>query len=427
MNRKNIVWLGLLALVVTFILSSSEPTTAEVAMQTSGEVVPHLVPCGEGLWCIALATTTPGAPVTETPQPTDTPLPTLTATDTPIPLPPTITPSPTATAAAATPTVPPIAGQPCPTWVHDGYVATGPDGNEYPTWHAPTDPVYGCYFDHEHGVEPVAGGTSITPLFGYIGAVGGFNEPHAGFKVFAFACDAPGDQGPNQFEAVAVMHMGTSGTGRYQQPFHSLHYVGRACDGSWELDIKGMAFFGGNNIIGSVCSDPRRGGRDFSTLGCVVEGRPENAYEIWGGRLEIVHPNGYGGLFQARAFVSFVPAVFDPVTTVNPADLSELIYTADIVYPGRYDPLSASSPFRGCKREAYHGPNSLNNAGRPTTYVTDVYGMIIPGATPGQAGTLIQHISADQVDGAEANASANGTQFKQLFDNCAEFLGAAPN
>jgi hypothetical protein len=140
---------------------------------------------------------------------TNTPNPTNTA----IPLPPTVTPEPTATEAAVTPTIPPISGEPCPAWVHNGYVAVGPDGNEYPTWHPPVDPVYGCYFDHEHGVEPAAGQTRVEPLFGYIGAVGGFSEPHAGFKVFTFECGASGDQGPNQFEAVVVMHMGTSGQG----------------------------------------------------------------------------------------------------------------------------------------------------------------------------------------------------------------------
>ena len=42
----------------------------------------------------------------------------------------------------------PVAGRPCPQWVHDQYVTTGPDGKMYATWHPPVDPQFGCVFGH---------------------------------------------------------------------------------------------------------------------------------------------------------------------------------------------------------------------------------------------------------------------------------------
>lgn len=345
-------------------------------------------------------------------------------------VPPTTTPVlPTATPPTQ-PTATPVvqAGQPCPGWVHDLHVTTGPDGNTYPTWHPPVDPTYGCYFTHEHGDDPRDSSVNATmPAFGYVGAQGGFDEPHAGFKVFNYECGESGDQGPNRIASRFVMHMGSAGLGRYQMAFHSVQYSARACDGAWEIDVLGMADFGSTKPIGSICDNPRRGGRDFSTLGCVTQGHPEKAYEIWSGVFQITHPNDpYAGLFQSRAYIALTPALFDPITTVNPNDLSQLIYTADVVYPGQYDPLSAQSPFRGCHAEAYQGPISLNNAGRPITYVTDVYGKIIPGAQPGAPGTLTQYVSSVRVEGAASNASANGQQYKKGFDHCNPYL-TAPN
>ena len=42
----------------------------------------------------------------------------------------------------------------CPAWVHDQYTVQGFDGKTYPTWHPQVDPVYWCYFSHEHGSRP---------------------------------------------------------------------------------------------------------------------------------------------------------------------------------------------------------------------------------------------------------------------------------
>ena len=98
-------------------------------------------------------------------------------------------------AGGAAPAPPPLPGgiserpQPnkaCPTWVHDQYVATHPDDKRvYRTWHPSIDPVYWCYFGHEHGSDPSLVG--YTPYFDYTAEKNNSQrEQHEGFKGFAF-------------------------------------------------------------------------------------------------------------------------------------------------------------------------------------------------------------------------------------------------
>lgn len=427
--------LVLLAIISTaLIMRSNEQPTArggEVATggQCSGDQINiRLGPEGQPLavcYDDASPTPLPSSTPTLTPvPPTFTPLPTVTASPEPSP---TAAATSTPTPPGTTPTPVAQAGKECPAWVHDLHVTVGPDGKSYPTWHPDIDPTYGCYFGHTHGDDPRDSTVVQTmPAFGYVGAVGGFNEPHVGFKVFNFECGEPGDQGPNRIASRFVMHMGSSGTARYTMAFHSIEYDAAACDGSWEVHLKGMADFGSTVPIGSICDNPRQGGRDFSTLGCVSQGKPEDAYEIWGGHFSVRRPGEFDELFQSRVYVQLVPALFDPITTVNPNDLSQVLYTVDTVYPGQFDPLSQQSPFRGCRMETYQGPLSINNRSRPTRYITDVFGVIQSDAIEGDPGTLVQYVSAVRVDGAAANASQNGTQFKKVFDFCSPFLHA-PN
>ena len=80
----------------------------------------------------------------------------------------------------------PIPNELCPAWVHDRYIVTNPvDERRYRTWHPAIDPVYWCYFGHEHGSDPALVG--YTPYFGYT-AYKNYNqdERHEGFKGFAF-------------------------------------------------------------------------------------------------------------------------------------------------------------------------------------------------------------------------------------------------
>jgi len=362
-------------------------------------------------------TATPTVEPTVTDVPTSTNTPTNTVTPTPVP---TNTPSPTATI-TITPVI--LSGQPCPAWVHDLNVAIAPDGNSYPTWHGDIDPVYGCYYTHSHGENPaesplyqVASDNHLL-TFGYVGAVANSSEPHPGFKVFTYQCGEPGDQGANRVESIWIMHMGTSGTMRFHMPFHSITYIGRACNGSWEVRLQGMADFGSQVPIGSVCDNPRQGGRDFAALGCadIEPLQSSRFYEIWSGVFQIVHPDDpFTGLWQSRLYLALTPAAFDPVTMVDPNDHNRILYSATLF---NADPFSPDSPFRGLKLEAYQGPISINNGGSsPTTYVTDVYGNVLLGVPSGSPGTLTQYVSNAVVSGTASNMSANGQQFKKIFD-----------
>ncbi len=74
----------------------------------------------------------------------------------------------------------------CPPWVHDLYTTTGPDGREYGTWHPQIDPVYWCYFGHEHGSNPdLIPGSPKVP-YQYTAERVPQLEPDAGFKEFIF-------------------------------------------------------------------------------------------------------------------------------------------------------------------------------------------------------------------------------------------------
>ncbi len=69
----------------------------------------------------------------------------------------------------------------CPGWVHNLYLAAGPDGLLYEGWHPQIDTVYWCYFEHEHGSDPSM--ANYGAAFRYIADKNyGQNEQHEGFK-----------------------------------------------------------------------------------------------------------------------------------------------------------------------------------------------------------------------------------------------------
>jgi hypothetical protein len=299
------------------------------------------------------------------------------------------------------------AGQPCPQALHDSWVATGPDGKSYPTWHPAVDPTYGCFYGHEHGTDPrTSKANSAMPAFGYIGSLAGFNEPHAGFKVFTWYAGESSDMGPVASDMRAVFHMGTSGVARYTERFHSLEFDMVSRDGSGrEAHIAGMADT--NAAVGTPCDNPQpqNGGRDFSTVGC------NNSYEIWSNvHFQIKDPSDpYTDYFHTRITVTAAFASFDPVLTRDPANNARVLYSLNYYQPSStIDPTSPQSPYLGCRREAYGGPIFFNNSGKATVYYTDAFGNGKPGPGPG---IIRQTVSA-------VNWNANTIQFKIRRDNC---------
>jgi hypothetical protein len=86
----------------------------------------------------------------------------------------------------------PKPNQTCPDWLHHLYEVTGRDGNKYDSWHPQIDPVYWCYFKHEHGSDPALIGYNGAALE-YVAKL--FNdqaEIHEGFKSFVIRDDTAG-------------------------------------------------------------------------------------------------------------------------------------------------------------------------------------------------------------------------------------------
>ncbi len=125
------------------------------------------------------------------------------------------TPTPTPPAPPGFTAPPP--NRPCPTWVHDRYTTTGPDGAAYQTWHPQIDPVYWCYFGHEHGSDPALIPGAPKVPYAYVSTRLGTPEPDAGFKEFTFR-DFTGD-----YWVRFVVHGGTAGQGRVCARFHTLY------------------------------------------------------------------------------------------------------------------------------------------------------------------------------------------------------------
>jgi hypothetical protein len=82
-------------------------------------------------------------------------------------------------------TIRPEPNKVCPDWLSSNVWTTkGPDGNTYKTWHPQVDPIYWCYYKHEHGSDPSLVGYS--PSFEYIAFLNNNQaELHEGFKGFA--------------------------------------------------------------------------------------------------------------------------------------------------------------------------------------------------------------------------------------------------
>ncbi|RIK34825.1 MAG: hypothetical protein DCC58_21130, partial [Chloroflexi bacterium] len=220
------------SLKITYTTAASTPTATNTTVPPTATRTP-VPPTATNTAVAPTATRTPTATSTPTGQPT-----TYAAN-----VPWATQPSWTQPAGAPTP----VAGQPCPVWVHDRYAAQGPDGRWYPTWHPNTDPQYGCVFGHEHGDDPTNAPAlrGRKPLFGYASLMAGMNEAHTGFKVFRWdniqSVNAPSHNGASY---LAVLHQGTSGAGRFTIVHHDIevHYY-RPADGR-EVHVHMLAPFG---------------------------------------------------------------------------------------------------------------------------------------------------------------------------------------
>jgi hypothetical protein len=288
----------------------------------------------------------------------------------------------------------------CSAAIHDRYTVVGPDGATYRTWHPQVvDNGTGgtCRFAHEHGDNPATSlANSSLPAFNYVGLLAGMNEPHEGFKVFVSNKGATNNEGGvAQNSTRTVAHMGTGGPARFGNREHSLQFDLVSSDGH-EVHVMGMADTGGS---GTICDSPREGKTATSLpgTGCNVT----SLYEIWSMEFNVHDARGN------KLTVVAAPAVFDPITLLDTANPSTYRLTADFFSGG---------PFHGCRRENYAGPVYWYNNRGPTTYHTDVMGMIMAN------GPLTQFISAHDDLGIQMS-STNQEQMKLVSNSCGSGLG----
>lgn len=130
----------------------------------------------------------------------------------------------------------PLPNQACPEWVHDLHQVTV-EGIAYRTWHPQIDPVYWCYYQHEHGSDPQAYDDSWIPLFGDVATIHGMTENHWGYKFTVF------DRG--DFRYGIMVHQGTTGVARACQQFHEVQFrAKRISTGVEVFNLKWIGNFG---------------------------------------------------------------------------------------------------------------------------------------------------------------------------------------
>jgi hypothetical protein len=357
-----------------------------------------------------------------------TPAPTATSTQMPVPT-ATQQPGPTSTPGSETP----VKGQPCPAWVHDRYTTAGPDGKQYPTWHLPVDPEYGCYFGHEHGDDPHTSAIFNEvgmPPFGYVNAVEGQRkEDHVGNKVFVLNDDTRGGS------LLVKLHQGTHSADAFTNNLHELQYHYRNRDGR-RLDIMILAAFGRSGEILSGCG--ANGGQVIQTgtptnnLGAGVRSIPSAEcfalphipYEDWLSGNHITTSNG-------RELAYFDPhfAVFNPSRYFRSGQADTFGRSVDACrqlsgalsaecQTVKNNPAitwdSTQSPFKGQKREMYVNQNFITNAAGPNIWYCDAYGQ--NASTQPFPGSVAQYISTSNytqqvpslVFGANINYNAPG-------------------
>ena len=229
--------------------------------------------------------------------------------------------------------------------------------------------------------------------FGYIGRrhpmpgePNGHEEAHEGFKVFVANPGDVNDEGRvNRVYSRSVFHMGTGGPKRFDMRHHSAEI--RLVHPEFGLKAFTQLMMNTGGTARCAIRACRRGqGRDrSSTPPCRLNGRATRS----GDRRS---RSGTRGREVYRSFAT--PAVFDPITVLNPANPTELVYI--------WDPRVAASavPWRRLARQPRLRPRELRAAGLlvqrrrgATTYYTDAMGQPMASANPL---ALLQVISAAQ-------------------------------
>ena len=180
----------------------------------------------------------------------------------------------------------------CPAWVHDLHTTIGPDGAEYHTWHPAIDPVYWCYFGHEHGSDPSVIPGSPMIAYEYVASNVPQNEPNMGFKEFIFK-DMTGN-----YWVRFIIHAGTASDRRVCAQFHTLYVSVYDSAGNEKFGVGFKADYGAafsTSDGGDKVLTPSDCGYSMPALANQVDslqkrrinvGSGSNNYETWDSREE---------------------------------------------------------------------------------------------------------------------------------------------
>jgi hypothetical protein len=197
---------------------------------------------------------------------------------------------------------------PCAAWVHELHQTVAPDGNSYQTWHPQIDPVYWCYFGHEHGSNPaLIPGAPLIP-YEYVASNVPQNEPNMGFKEFIFK-DMSGSHWVR-----FVIHAGTASDRRVCAQFHTLYVSIYDLDGNEKFGVGFKADYGaafGTGDSGNDVLTPSGCGYSMASLANQVDdqqrrrlnvGASSNNYETWDSREETAQVLNLGMVQFDHAF-----------------------------------------------------------------------------------------------------------------------------
>lgn len=269
----------------------------------------------------------------------------------------------------------------CPASVHDRYMTTGPDGKKYPTWHPSVDPVFHCYFDHEHGSDPhsyIGFAQSGLPAFGYTAGQAGMRESHAGYKVYVTNDDLKGHAW------MILLNQDTSSPQRALIQFHTLDWHISDLSGKALVNLHLMGDFGyafqnceeggrdpiyTSNIIGDLSQGQHR---EIVTSNCASK----RTYENWS---SWVHA---GDVFAANPNFD----VDNPITAVDVNHLNEVHPTCEFNphdLGGYEEPCVPNGDMWLGNRRGVINPDQYVQNNGPEEFFTDAIGEPVEAGTKG--------------------------------------------
>jgi hypothetical protein len=305
-------------------------------------------------------------------------------------------------------------GDTCTQDDHLQFVASGPDGKLYPTWHPPTGPG-GCTFGHEHGRDPAGAGLEdMGPvLFGYANerldeypGRSPRHEDHVGHKI-EWARDAQfkpsggtGAVAPITCNVLTKMHQGTHSADAFTNNLHEIVYRIRCNDGAEAA----VTFLTANGPAGQLS----RRCRTSDKVEAGVANPPDSPRQA--------HPRSPGRSMGNR----FIPDRWCVDNTSNSTQLSEvwktqnLITTADNRLLFRFAVyFFVSDPSR------FFDPGAPNNVGRAASecFATDAQGEYSISSTACRAARAFSGGSPAEWNSPDSyfTGTRRGTRFNDFF------------